>query len=54
MLHEHHPQYPRIHQFMLTSIFSAPTEKTTFAWQHMPNSGLVVRHGDDHVSFNRK
>ncbi|KAF4637604.1 hypothetical protein G7Y89_g477 [Cudoniella acicularis] len=30
---------------------SAPTEWTTFAWEQAPNSALVVRHGDDHVSF---
>ncbi|RDW61639.1 hypothetical protein BP5796_11531 [Coleophoma crateriformis] len=29
----------------------APTEWTTFAWDQIPNSGLIVRHGDDHVSF---
>ena len=33
---------------------SAQTEGTTFAYEHYPNSGLVVRHGDDHVSFNRE
>ncbi|RFU28898.1 hypothetical protein B7463_g7452, partial [Scytalidium lignicola] len=30
---------------------SAPTEWTTFAWEQAPSSTLVVRHGDDHVSF---
>ncbi|KAE8449055.1 hypothetical protein EG329_008643 [Mollisiaceae sp. DMI_Dod_QoI] len=30
---------------------SAPTEWTTFGWEQAPNSALVVRHGDDHVSF---
>ncbi|KAH8811132.1 Alpha/Beta hydrolase protein [Xylogone sp. PMI_703] len=30
---------------------SAPTEWTTFTWEQAPNSTLVVRHGDDHVSF---
>ncbi|KIW91189.1 uncharacterized protein Z519_08084 [Cladophialophora bantiana CBS 173.52] len=31
---------------------SAPTEWTTMAMSDIPNSHLVVRHGDDHVSFN--
>ncbi|KAK0247435.1 hypothetical protein LTS09_017415 [Friedmanniomyces endolithicus] len=33
---------------------SQPTEKTTFLWEtgQTPHSGLVVRHGEDHVSFN--
>src|ERR1700760_681911 len=33
---------------------SAATEMTTFAWKYLPNAGLVVRHGDDHVSFDCK
>lgn len=33
---------------------SAPTEWATYAWKHAPHSALVVRHGDDHVSFPRK
>ncbi|KAK3056985.1 hypothetical protein LTR09_002023 [Extremus antarcticus] len=38
---------------LLTADFDVydPTERTTFAWKHTPNSALVVRHGDDHVSF---
>ncbi|CZR58678.1 uncharacterized protein PAC_08570 [Phialocephala subalpina] len=32
---------------------SAPTEWTTFGWEQAPDSALVVRHGDDHVSFLR-
>ncbi|KAL6241664.1 hypothetical protein RBB50_011446 [Rhinocladiella similis] len=31
---------------------SAPTEWTTLAMDDIPNDHLVVRHGDDHVSFN--
>ncbi|KAI1617240.1 hypothetical protein EDD36DRAFT_484980 [Exophiala viscosa] len=31
---------------------ATPTEKATFQWQQAPNSVLLVRHGDDHVSFN--
>ncbi|KAK3070243.1 hypothetical protein LTR53_010784 [Teratosphaeriaceae sp. CCFEE 6253] len=40
---------------LVTSDFdvSQPTEKTTFMWEtQTPHSALVVRHGDDHVSFN--
>ncbi|KAK3071027.1 hypothetical protein LTR53_009423 [Teratosphaeriaceae sp. CCFEE 6253] len=40
---------------LVTSDFdvSQPTEKTTFMWEtQAPHSALVVRHGDDHVSFN--
>ncbi|OQU95518.1 hypothetical protein CLAIMM_01707 [Cladophialophora immunda] len=33
---------------------SAPTEWTTRAMDDIPNGHLVVRHGDDHVSFNCK
>ena len=33
---------------------STPTEKATFQWHQAPNSVLMVRHGDDHVSFNGK
>ncbi|KAJ7684238.1 Alpha/Beta hydrolase protein [Mycena polygramma] len=29
-----------------------PTELTTFAFEQAPNSTLVVRHGDDHVSID--
>ncbi|KAE9398532.1 alpha/beta-hydrolase [Gymnopus androsaceus JB14] len=38
---------------LVTSDFdaSAPTEWATFTWSQLPNSTLVVRHGDDHVSF---
>lgn len=32
----------------------APTEWATFTWSQAKNSALVVRHGDDHVSFPRK
>ncbi|KAJ7142072.1 Alpha/Beta hydrolase protein [Mycena crocata] len=28
-----------------------PTELTTFAFQHAPNSTMVIRHGDTHVSI---
>ncbi|OAL39580.1 hypothetical protein AYO20_00977 [Fonsecaea nubica] len=31
---------------------SAPTEWTTMTMPDIPNGHLVVRHGDDHVSFN--
>ena len=31
---------------------SAPTEWTTFAWEQAKNSTLLVRHGDDHTTFN--
>ncbi|KAK4912002.1 hypothetical protein LTR49_019472 [Elasticomyces elasticus] len=32
---------------------SQATEKTTFVWEHQtPHAALVVRHGEDHVSFN--
>jgi hypothetical protein len=33
---------------------STPTEWATFAWEHAEKSGsaLVVRHGDDHTTFN--
>ncbi|KAH0846036.1 alpha/beta-hydrolase [Fonsecaea pedrosoi] len=31
---------------------SAPTEWTTLTMPDIPNGHLVVRHGDDHVSFN--
>ncbi|KAH8885479.1 hypothetical protein GQ53DRAFT_728953 [Thozetella sp. PMI_491] len=39
---------------MVTADFDtdSPTEWTTFAWKRAPRSGLVVRHGDGHVSFN--
>ncbi|THW63024.1 hypothetical protein D6D19_09720 [Aureobasidium pullulans] len=39
---------------LVTSDFDdgSPTEWTTFGWRQAPNSGLVVRHGDGHVSFN--
>jgi hypothetical protein len=30
-----------------------PTELTTFAFEQAPNSTLVIRHGDDHVSIDR-
>lgn len=33
---------------------STPTEWATFAWKNSSNSGLVVRHGDDHTTFNCK
>lgn len=33
--------------------FDAPTEWASFGWKQAPNSVLVVRHGDDHVSFIR-
>ncbi|KAF4628966.1 hypothetical protein G7Y89_g9180 [Cudoniella acicularis] len=38
---------------LITADFDAdsPTEWTTYAWEQVPNSALVVRHGDDHVSF---
>ncbi|KAJ7061501.1 Alpha/Beta hydrolase protein [Mycena amicta] len=29
-----------------------PTELTTFAFEHAPNSTLLIRHGDDHVSID--
>jgi hypothetical protein len=32
-------------------VYSIAMEKATWAWGHAPNSALVVRHGDDHVSF---
>ncbi|CAK5263891.1 unnamed protein product [Mycena citricolor] len=28
-----------------------PTELTTFAFEHTPNSTLIIRHGDDHTSI---
>lgn len=33
---------------------STPTEWATFAWKNSSNSALVVRHGDDHTTFNRE
>lgn len=35
---------------------STPTEKATWMWKNQAksNSTLVVRHGDDHVSWNCK
>ncbi|KAJ6473302.1 Alpha/Beta hydrolase protein [Mycena vulgaris] len=37
----------------MTSDFdlNLPTELTTFAWEQAPNSTLVTRHGDDHISI---
>src|ERR1700761_994536 len=32
---------------------STPTEWATVAWKSAHNSALVVRHGDDHTTFNR-
>lgn len=31
---------------------STPTEWSAFAWEHAKGSALVVRHGDDHTTFN--
>jgi hypothetical protein len=33
---------------------STPIEKALFTWHQANNSALVVRHGDDHTSFNCK
>jgi hypothetical protein len=33
---------------------STPTEWATFAWESASKSALLVRHGDDHTTFNRK
>ncbi|KAJ7599803.1 hypothetical protein C8J56DRAFT_908924 [Mycena floridula] len=32
--------------------YNTPTESATFEWSQAPNSVLVVRHGDDHGSFD--
>jgi len=31
---------------------STPTELANLEWKQAPNSVLIVRHGDDHGTFN--
>ena len=33
---------------------STPIEKALYTWNQARNSALIVRHGDDHTSFNCK
>ncbi|KAK4969361.1 hypothetical protein LTR42_008628 [Elasticomyces elasticus] len=50
-----HPLELNSTMLLVTADFdiSQPTEKTTFVWEHQtPYAALVVRHGEDHVSFN--
>ncbi|KIM77254.1 hypothetical protein PILCRDRAFT_12233 [Piloderma croceum F 1598] len=48
------PLYVDIPMTLVTSDFdyNTPTESATSEWKQAPNSVLVVRHGDDHGTYN--
>lgn len=42
------------HSLFSNNDASAPTEWARLIWEQNPDSALVIRHGDDHVSLQRK